>query len=186
MASRPNLWLGLICILAALLVGLLWIPLDTGTGIVERVRRQVVIGDALAPAVAAIIVAIGGLSLCLVERKSRDQAALTRRHLAFLAASTAVLAAGLFLMRWTGPAVVSMFDGRPDGLDAYRPLRDTAPWKYIGYMVGGTVLIAAPIVLTERRLSLKAVAIACLATAALVLIYDFPFEDLLLPPNGDV
>lgn len=186
MESRANLWLGAVCVLAALLVGLLWIPLDTGTGMIERVRRQTATGDSLAPSVTAIIVATGGLSLCLVERRFRDQAAMTRKNLAFLAASTAVLAATLIPMRWTGPVVVSLFDGRPDSLDAYRPLPDTAPWKYIGYMVGGTILIAVPIALIERRSSPKAFAIAFLATVVLVLVHDFPFEDLLLPPNGDV
>jgi len=38
----------------------------------------------------------------------------------------------------------------------------------------------------EGRLSVVSVGVAILATIILIIIYDFPFDDLLLPPNGDV
>ena len=65
-------------------------------------------------------------------------------------------------------------------------LRDTIPWKHIGYFIGGVVLIAGLIAQVESRLSVVSVGVAILATIILILIYDFPFDDLLLPPNGDV
>jgi len=36
-------WLGLICCLLALILILVWIPLDVETGYLEKVRRSVVI-----------------------------------------------------------------------------------------------------------------------------------------------
>ena len=86
-------------------------------------------------------------------------------------------------MRWTGPAAVALFG--PEGV-GYRALRDTVPWKLIGFLCGGTVMILGPIVLVERRLRWQAVAVAVVATVAMIVIYDLPFDDLLLPPNGDV
>ena len=186
MDSRSNLILGVVSIVLALVAGFAWIPLDTGSGIIEHARRQVVIGDAMAPTLAVIVVATGGLLLCVFERRSTTEATLSRQNLSFLAVAATVLLAGLVLMRWAGPVAVWILDGRAEGMDAYRPLRDTAPWKYIGYLAGGIVLIAVPIMLTERRRSWTALAIALLATSFLVLVYDVPFEDLLLPPNGDV
>lgn len=63
--------------LAPLLCGVMffiWIPLDVETGIIEKVHRQVIPGDAFAPAIAAVIIGLGGL-LILLERsevKSED------------------------------------------------------------------------------------------------------------------
>ena len=65
-------------------------------------------------------------------------------------------------------------------------MRDTAPWKYIGFILGGVVLIAGLIALVEGRVSLRGVVLGLMATFALIVVYDLPFDDLLLPPNGDV
>ncbi len=39
--------------------------------------------------------------------------------------------------------------------------------------------------LVEHRLSWRRAGAALLAVAALIVVYDLPFDDLLLPPNGD-
>ena len=87
----------------------------------------------------------------------------------------------IMLMRWAGPEVTELITGQD-----YRPLRDTVPWKYIGYLMGGTSMIASLIFLAERRFRWSRLLIALGVTVALILFYDLPFEDLLLPPNGDV
>ena len=84
-------------------------------------------------------------------------------------------------MRWAGPALAGLLTD-----EGYRPLRDTAPWKYLGFLVGGSGMIAAMISLVEGRISRRAVLIGLVAAVALILVYDLPFDDLLLPPNGDV
>jgi len=89
-------------------------------------------------------------------------------------------------MRWTGPIIVHLLGVGADQGIGYRELRDTAPWKYLGYVTGGTVLITATITLASRvfkpRFLLIGFGMACVMAA----IYDLPFEDLLRPPNGDV
>jgi hypothetical protein len=47
-------------------------------------------------------------------------------------------------------------------------------------MVGGMIAVL------ERRLSRRALMIGLIWSLVLILVYDLPFEDLLLPPNGDV
>jgi hypothetical protein len=69
---------------------------------------------------------------------------------------------------------------------SYRDLRDTLPWKYIGFLLGSTGLITTCIAAIETRFSWRALLIALVATTALMALYDLPFDDLLLPPNGDV
>jgi len=86
-------------------------------------------------------------------------------------------------MRYSGPLLLHVFEG---GDTEYRLLRDTAPWKYIGFIVGGVWLIVSLIVLNERRLRWQHFLIALTAVLVLIAFYDLPFEDLLLPPNGDV
>ena len=94
-----------------------------------------------------------------------------------------VLAFSFAIMRWAGPLAHQLF-GAED--QTYRMLRDTAPWKFIGFFIGGAGLITALISTIERRLSWRAALISALATAALILVYDVPFDVLILPPNGDV
>jgi len=94
-----------------------------------------------------------------------------------------LLTISLFLMRYAGPLILQLFEGT----DAqYRLLRDTAPWKYFGFIAGGLWLIISLIVLNERRLRWQHILIALAAVLVLIAFYDLPFEDLLLPPNGDV
>ena len=96
-------------------------------------------------------------------------------NLGFLDAFVACTGLALVVMRFAGPLAAELAAGD------YRPLRDDPPWKYIGFVAGGALLIFSLNALVERRLAL-AIAIAL----ALALAWDLPFEDLLLPPNGDV
>ena len=84
-------------------------------------------------------------------------------------------------MRWGGPSLAEAMTGQD-----YRPQRDTVPWKYLGFLMGGTTMIAALIFVVERQVRWSRVLIALGVTLFLALFYDVPFEDLLLPPNGDV
>ena len=102
-------------------------------------------------------------------------------NLGYLAALGLCLLVSMALMRWAGPALVEAITDTE-----YRPLRDTAPWKYVGFVMGGTTMILSLIVLVERRLRWSRVLIALAVTLFLAAFYDLPFEDLLLPPNGDV
>ncbi len=178
--DRANLILGGCVLIAALIIGLIWVPMDSATGLVEKVRRQVTIGDALAPTIAAGFLFLGGMLVAFFSPEE-DACSLTSHNLKFLAVFLCILFVSFAVMRWLGPAVASVLTE-----SGYRPLRDTVPWKYLGFIVGGSGLITALIALVEGRVSLRAVLIGLAATIGLIVVYDLPFDDLLLPPNGDV
>jgi len=184
--SRNHLIIGLGALAFAILMLLVWIPLDTDTGLIEKVRRQVTIGDAAAPSLAALFLLAGGALLVTVELRAPHQMRIRRGPVIAAGALFAASAVGLLLMRYSGPAAVWLTNTITGGALDYRLLRDTAPWKYTGFLLGGTAMIATMIMVMERRVSLRALAVALLAVLAMIAIYDLPFDDLLLPPNGDV
>lgn len=177
--------LALLCFVFALGVALVWVPLDSASGMIVKVRRQVNIGDALAPTLAACVIGFGAL-LMLFERDTGQTPAVTRKNFTFILRLGLVLLVGFFLMRWSGEAAVWIGRQFTDTDFSYRSLRDTAPWKYIGFFLGGTFIITSFIAFSLHRLTAQAVLIGVLATVVLILCYDLPFDDLLLPPNGDV
>ena len=176
MTSRANLYLGFVSLVLAFVVILVWVPLDTDTGLIEKVRRRVTIGDALAPTIAACFVALGGGLLVLAERNSADQSGLTTSNLRHVIWVLGLVALALLVMRWAGPLLT----------EDYRLLRATAPWKWLGFGLGGTILVTGLIAAIERRLTLRALVVGIAVTVALIVLFDLPFDDLLLPPNGDV
>ena len=98
----------------------------------------------------------------------------------------AIIFFSLVIMRYAGPAVVAIANMLQGGELEYRLLRDTAPWKYIGFFTGGVLMIGGMISLVEGRFRGRTLVAAILAVVAMIVIYDVPFDDLLLPPNGDV
>ncbi|MFC6637685.1 hypothetical protein GV827_19710 [Sulfitobacter sp. JBTF-M27] len=172
-----DIWLALFFLGFALILIFVWIPLDTGTGLVEKVRRKFVIGDALAPTVAAVAIALGAALGLLRPANGR---ALTRANVIWCACLLGLFTVSLVLMRYAGPLAAAWTES------GYRPLRASLPWKYIGFLLGGTVMIGGLTGLTTRRLSLKDFAIGFAATLLIALAYDLPFDDLILPPNGDL
>lgn len=174
-------WLSLLVFAFALVLLFVWIPLDTETGLLEKLRRRVLIGDALGPTVAGCVLLLGAVLTWL--RPDPRAPRLRSENLRWIAALTLVFALSLALMRHLGPLVGSLTD------TGYRPLRNTLPWKYIGYITGGTLMVAALSGMAQpaqkRRLWALLLTGFCAATL-IALAYDLPFEDLLLPPNGDL
>lgn len=180
---RQQLLLGvLVLALGALTI---WaVSVDVQTGIIETVRRRRIIGDALAPTVAAGVLLMAGL-LLLLERPS-EPIALSRESWRFLAMAGAILALSLVVMRWTGPALVELSRSFGADLPEYRQLRATRPWSWSGYVVGGAVLVGGLIALVRLRLDWRALALGLGVATALAAAYDLPFRNLILPPNGDL
>ena len=177
---RGALALGLGVMAIALLIALVWVPMDSASGLIEKVRRQVTIGDGLAPTLAAGFLLLGGALVVLFEPKD-SATSLSNGNLLFVVSLLVILGVCFGVMRWAGPALGALL-----AEDGYRPLRDAAPWKYIGFLSGGILLIAGLIGFVEGRLSRRGVLIGLGASLALIVLYDLPFDDLLLPPNGDV
>lgn len=184
--SRSNLYLGLFCIAVALLLIFIWIPFDTKTGIVEKARGRFVIGDALAPTVAAGFILVGGLLLLVFERAAADQPVITKTQIMFVASLTALVIFGFAVMRFAGPVAVEITNlFRAEPLE-YRLLRATPGWKHIGFFLGGVIVTTGIVAVVERKLTRRAVWTGIIAVLVLIAVFDLPFEDLLLPPNGDV
>ncbi len=184
--ERTHLILGLIIAVAAIALVAIWIPADTASGLIERVRRQTIIGDALAPTVAGGFLILGGLMLALFERAAPSQPRPDRTALVFIGKVALILALGFLAMRYLGPLAVWIANTATGDTAEYRLLRNTAPWKYLGFAIGGTWIVAGLIALVERRLHPRSVVVAICAVIVLIAIFDLPFDDLLLPPNGDV
>lgn len=180
-APRTDLILGVAFVVLSCVIAFVWVPYGVDSGIFEKVRRRVEIGDAFAPTLAAGLLALGGIMLILEARRAPSDARLTRTNLGYLLALCAVFCTVSALWMWTGPALVALTTEAGE----YRLLRDSWPWKYTGFVAGGTVLVTGLISLTERRLSFGNLLIGIAASLAMIALYDLPFDDLLLPPNGD-
>ncbi len=184
--SRSNLYIGLFFLIIALLAIFVWIPLDTETGLTEKARRRILIGDALAPTVACVFLLVGGLILVLFERRASDQPVIARSQVLFIGRIMSVIVLGVFVMRFSGPILaelVNLFRAEPI---EYRLLRATPGWKHVGYVLGGMIVVAGMISIIERKITRRAVVTALFAVLIMLAVFDLPFEDLLLPPNGDV
>ena len=178
--------LGAVIFTVSLAVLLLWIPNDIDTGLIEKVRRRYQIGDMLGPvmAIATVLLGSGWLSL------SRDHTPVGSMLSALRAVSIFVGIAALCLLvvRWTGPAIVGLADmaGIIDGAEGYRQLRDTLPWKITGFVVGGGLLIWSLSCHADGTWSWRRLGIGIAIAMMIGFAFDLPFDDLVLPPNGDL
>ena len=181
----PNLILGLGVAALAVLAAAIWLPNDSATWLIVKQRGRLSIGDAMAPMIAFGLIFLAGLLIAL-EKRTAEATRLTAANLRFLAVFAGLFLLSILLMRWSGPLMVAAGHALGATELSYRELRDTAPWKYAGFVLGGTFLVAALICTAERRFSWRAVLIGLISVAALIAIFDLPFPNLLLPPNGDV
>jgi len=176
---------GLLCVAFALLCVVVWIPLDTDSGLVEQVRRRISVGDALAPTLAACFVLLGGILTTLFGRDTTLTQHAVPGAVSFGAKMLGVLVIGFLIALYAGPIAVAIYNiTQADPLE-YRLVRASFPWKYVGFVLGGTCAIAGCIALAEERLHGRAILIGLLAVLGMIVLFDLPFDDLLLPPNGD-
>ena len=178
--------IGAVVCIAGLAALLFWLPNDIDSGLIEKVRRRYQIGDMLGPVVAlAITLAGGGWLLLSADRQTGGGVIAPARAIATF---ILVVALALVLMRWAGPAIVWLGElaGLIESGAGYRPLRDTLPWKFTGFLAGGTVMIWALSALADGAWTWRRLGTAFLITLAIAAAFDLPFEDLVLPPNGDV
>ncbi len=169
---------GLLCVAV-------WIPLDTDSGLVEQVRRRVSVGDALAPMLAACLVLLGGILTAVFLPDTTDTHHAVPGAVSFGAKMLGVLVIGFLIALYAGPIAVAVYNiAQAEPLE-YRLVSASLPWKYIGFGLGGTFAIAGCIAIAEGRLHWRAILIGLVAVLGMVVVFDLPFDDLLLPPNGD-
>jgi hypothetical protein len=177
---NSDFFIGLGGVAIGCLILFVWIPLDVETGLIERVRSRIVIGDSLAPSLAAAVLLVGGIILMFQSFRSAGNIELSWNSVKFVALMLAVLGLSMALIRWSGPFLAQLLNSD------YRSLRDTVPWKYIGYFLGGNVMVFGLIGLMEHRLRWRILILSLLAVTIMMLAYDLPFKNLMLPPNGDI
>lgn len=190
-SERWTIGLALFFASASLLTLFVWIPIDIETGVIETFRRRTTIGDAMAPTLsaAAILVISIVMGVAAVLRAKRiggpPEAGPDRRGYKFLLLIAVPMVLGLVLMVYTGPLVVEAINAFGGEIGTYRQLKAAFPYKYLGYLVGGFVIAFGVIGVVENKATQSAAWIAALAVLALILLYDVPFDNILLPPNGD-
>lgn len=188
MTRKAELWIAVAFLAIGLLGAVIWVPLDTDSPPIYEFRRQVFIGDAMLPMVAAIGVAVfAALQILVTLRGNRTADGPTpfdAATFAFFAMVFAILAASLLAMFWSGPLALALF-GSGDETVTYRQMRTTWPWKYVGFVLGGFLMVFGLTSLIEGRFRWSRVLSSLLAVAVLILIFDVPFDTILLPPNGD-
>lgn len=181
-----NRVLGVVVSVLGLAALLFWLPNDVDSGLIEKVRRRYQIGDMLGPMVALSTMLFGGVWLTL--SKDRQPTGRMLAPARAIGLFIAFITIALVLMRWTGPA--SVWLGEAVGLieagTGYRPLRDTLPWKITGFLAGGTILIWTLSAVADSAWTWRRLGIAFVITLVIGAAFDLPFEDLVLPPNGDV
>lgn len=174
--------------LASLLILFVWIPTDIEGDVVETFRRQVSIGDAMAPTVVAVALLLVSVALGIssyLRPDSGGMAPLDRKAVSFLIRMVGLSAFSALLMLYTGPTIVELLNILGQEVGTYRQLKDTAPFKFLGFAIGGVVLVAGGIMVVENKTSLSAIWIGIGAVIGLILLFDVPFDDVLLPPNAD-
>lgn len=184
--SRSNSFLGGFFITFAVLLLFVWIPLDTTSGIIEKVRGRYNIGDSMAPTIAAIFLLLGGLILVISEHSVENQKVFGKVEFSFIIPVMIIFITGFLVMRFTGPLLVEVTNLFFTEQREYRLLRATPGWKHVGFFVGGVITVSGVISVVERQFTRRALLTGILVVVLLIAVFDLPFEDLQLPPNGDV
>ena len=179
---KPDVLLGLAVVLFALVLLVLWIPNDVDGDIINTVRRRSSIGDPMAPTVSGLLLLFCGAMLVLTGLfRSAGKAGLDRGNLVFLVVACGFLAGVILIMLFAGPLLVAALGVAEE----YRLVRASLPWKYTGFLLGGFTLVFTAIVAVERRVRWRTVLLGLVIPLTIAVLYDLPFDDTLLPPNGD-
>lgn len=179
---KPDTVLGLLVTLFALVLLFLWIPNDIDGDLINIVRRRASIGDPLAPTLTGYLLLLCGVMLTGTSLfRPAGSEGVSLRNFVFVLLAAVFLMVFVAVMLYAGPLAVSLFAGGEE----YRLLRSRLPWKYLGYLLGGFLLMIAVISVIERRVSPRTILLAVVVPLAIALFYDLPFDDVLLPPNGD-
>lgn len=192
----PNPWdigFGVIVLAGALLSLFVWFPADIPTGFffTNAIGREEP-GDAFFPIILATLLSIlSAIQLVSALFKNRTEdlpsapAVLTLQNLRFLLIFAFIMFAGLSVMYWLGPMTVSLLKALGI-IDAdYRQLTDTAPYKYLGYVVGGFLMTIILIAWTEGQIRPRSILAVLITLTVAIIIFDVVLKNVLLPPNAD-
>ncbi|MEM9783150.1 MAG: hypothetical protein AAF899_11805 [Pseudomonadota bacterium] len=189
--ARWDIGFGAVMLVGALLALFVWFPNDIQTGFIfTNAIGRVEPGDSFFPVLLAIVMAaLGAAQILLALIRGRPAGAPARRltgaNLRFMATLFGIVLAGLAVMYWLGPAVVTVMNALGLLEGSYRLYTDTAPYKYLGFVTGGLGMTLALIWRTEGRLRRASVLSVVLVLLASILIFDILLKNVLLPPNAE-
>jgi len=180
----------------AILAMTVWFPLDIKGDFVEtNFAGRIEPGDAFFPYILAFSVLILGLCTmvsALVRPSSPDvtetsevEGRLTSANLGFLLRFNAIVILALAVMYWLGPATVWLSNMMFDETATYRQLLDTAPYKFVGYAVGGLGMTLGLIGWARGAVDWRSFAITVVILMFLLLVFDGVLTNVQLPPNAD-
>jgi hypothetical protein len=181
---------GVVVLAVAVVALTVWFPNDIRGGvIVLGATGKPEPGDAFFPVILASLMGLlGAIQVCfaLFKPSARAQAGrLDSGNAVFMAGFCVIVGVGLALMYWCGPAVVGALKSVGLTEHDYRQLTDTAPFKYIGYVVGGFVMTVAIVVRAEGMVRPRALLAVVLVIAFLVFVIDGLLSNVQLPPNAE-
>lgn len=185
-----NIGFGAVAFAAAVLSLLVWFPNDINGGFIEinQIGKPEP-GDAFFPVIlAALLLVLSAgqvFGAILGHRPQAPPDRLTPENLKFLFVFYAIIGVGLTVMYWLGPLVVDALRAIGTIDHTYRQLTDTAPYKYLGYVVGGFIMTLGLIIRAEGILRPRAVLTVVIVQASLILILDILLHNIQLPPNAD-
>jgi hypothetical protein len=196
--AAPNPWdIGFGAVVFVLAAGaiLFWFPNDIRGGFIEigtAGRREP--GDAFFPillASAMLALSAAHLIVTLIGKGTPapagddDTGRLTRSNLRFLLVFHVTVLGGLAIMYWLGPLTVTALNAIGVLDSSYRQLLDTAPYKYIGYVVGGFLMTVSLAAWAEGGLTRRAIIAVVLVLTVSVVSFDVLLTNVQLPPNAD-
>lgn len=193
--KRWDVGFGVVVLAGGFLAWFVWFPNDIQSGfLVKDTFGELRPGDAFFPyllVAATMLLAFLDLVRAAArpaEKDGQDEeeaGMLSFGNLRYLLLLTTIIGVCLGSMYLAGPTVVWLINVVGDGSATYRELIDTAPYKYIGFLVGGTALPMVLIVLTERAFSRNALLAGVVSVIVLIGIFDVLLTNIPLPPNGD-
>lgn len=162
-----------------------WFPYDiAGSFMQKTLTGRIQPGDAFYPTVlAAILGLLGAIQMLASLRRTGDRSAvgLSFENLRFLVVLCVLLGLSGLLCYGLAPWLAETLNGGR----AYRLLRDTAPWKFLGFVLAAPALIWPMVALSEHRVSLRGVLFVGGFVAILLVVFGIALPDTFLPPNAE-
>lgn len=195
-SKAPDPWdigFGVVVLAGSLLAIFVWFPADIKGGFFNTTPiGRVEPGDAFFPVILSATLAflsVLQITISLIKGSPSPSPGslgkLTPHNIRFLIIFLSICAVGLAIMFLLGPAVVWIMRELNMTDAEYRYLTDTAPYKYIGFVVGGFLMTVTLIAWTEGRVRPAGIIAVLSVLIVAIVVFDVLLTNVLLPPNAE-